>query len=528
VGELSDISCLVDRKERPFLSFLQLRSVVKPTFQVVLGRRYWVTTEGVQVADGTPADESATAAGGPPDFDGWLARWLERTDAADRLLPGDEARQVLAAVLEVADGAGTDVAERAGRAWGRAHRSVSLLVRRLSTLREALADRGAGDPVRMHRAVDRVTVEATEEVMRRLEHASRTDPLTGVGNRRAFEETLQAALSAATRQGHEITVVEVDLDGLKRLNDEQGHAAGDAALLALVRAFYAALRDEDTVFRVGGDEFMILLPFTSAEDAAVLMERVAAGDAPPFTWGASGFPGDATEAVALVAAADQDLYRRRHVRRAPRRTGRVGAVLGLDAEGRWRRMTWVPAAAVLLLVALAATLLVTSGSTPRSATTASPKGVVTRGHHGGSSPGTGTGPGTGQSGAGQGTGTATTTGGPGGSVLSVAFLGAPVSSGSPAGGSTGGSPSGPGSGSSGGSPPGSNPPPPASPGGVLGLVGNLPSGIPLVGGSNGLLATLTQLLTGSPTVTAATAAAVPVTPGATTTATTAPGGPTAG
>ncbi|HUO48767.1 MAG TPA: GGDEF domain-containing protein, partial [Acidimicrobiales bacterium] len=264
------------------------------------------------MADATPANGSAGAGGRPVDLAGWLARWVEATDAGDLPLPGEEARQVLAAVLVAVSGEDYEAAERVGRAWGRAHRSVSVLVRRLSALRGALVAGDVEQPMRMHQAIDRVTADATEEVMRRLEHASRTDPLTGVGNRRAFEETLSAALSAATRQGHEITVVEVDLDGLKRLNDDQGHAAGDAALLALVRAFYAALRDEDTVFRVGGDEFMILLPFTSAEDAAVLMERVAAGDAPPFTWGASGFPGDAAEAIALVAAADQDLYRRRH------------------------------------------------------------------------------------------------------------------------------------------------------------------------------------------------------------------------
>jgi len=463
------------------------------------------------VADATPADESGAAAGAPFDLSGWLARWVERTEAADLPLPGDEARQVIGAVLDVVAGAGDDVAVRAGRAWGRAHRSVSLLVRRLSALREAFAAAGLREPLRMHRAVDRIAAEATEEMVRRLEHASRTDPLTGVGNRRAFEETLQAALSAATRQGHEITVVEVDLDGLKQLNDEHGHAAGDAALLALVRAFYSALRDEDTVFRVGGDEFMILLPFTSAEDAAILMERVAAGGAPPFTWGASGFPGDGTEAVALVAAADEDLYRRRHVRRAPRRAGRVAAVLGREAGGAWRRMAWIPVAA-LLVVAVVATLFASSGPALHSATSSGPRRVVTRPGHGiPLTAGTGAAAaGPGPAGAGGGATGPTGSGGAGPSVLPVAYLGPPASSGSPSGGARAPSPSSP----SGGSVPGSSTPPPSSGGGgLLGLVDSLTAGVPLVGEPDGLVGTLTQVVTGSSTIAAAAAPAVPAVQG---------------
>src|SRR5579862_8437414 len=211
----------------------------------------------------------------PGDARLWLERWRARLAEGD-LIPEDEARLVVTSVLDDLGGEPGHL-DGAGRAWGRAHRSVSEMVGRLSSFREALVANGVDDPLRMHRALDQVTASATEEVLHRLERASRTDALTGVGNRRALDETLSAALSAAARQGHEVTVVAVDLDGLKRINDTEGHAAGDAALLSLVRALYSTLRDEDTVFRLGGDEFVILLPFTSVGTADLLMERIRAG-----------------------------------------------------------------------------------------------------------------------------------------------------------------------------------------------------------------------------------------------------------
>ncbi|MHB8330170.1 MAG: GGDEF domain-containing protein, partial [Acidimicrobiales bacterium] len=295
----------------------------------------------------------------------WLRRWRERLAHDDAGMPEGEARMVIEAVLEELRGGHPESLDRAGRAWGRAHRSVSEMVGRLSSFREALAASGVDDPLRMHRALDRVTAAATEEVLHRLEHASRTDALTGVGNRRAFDETLSAALSAASRQRHDVTVVAVDLDGLKRINDSEGHAAGDSALLALVRSFYATLRDEDTVFRVGGDEFMILLPFTSIGAAELLMERIHASGSPAFTWGAAGYPNDGTDARNLVEAADHDLYRRRQIYRSerPATTRRVAVVDSrLQSGSPVLRWAWIPAAAVLF-VSLVATLVSASSGT---------------------------------------------------------------------------------------------------------------------------------------------------------------------
>lgn len=411
------------------------------------------------------------------------------------MLPENEARLVVEAVLEDLAGGRPDNLDRAGRAWGRAHRSVSEMVGRLSSLREALAANGVNDPLRMHRAVDRVTAGATEEVLHRLEHASRTDALTGVGNRRAFDEVLTASLSAASRQGHDVTVVAVDLDGLKRINDSEGHAAGDAVLLALVRSFYVALRDEDTVFRVGGDEFVILLPFTSVGAAELLMERIQTSGAPKFTWGAAGYPGDASDASALVDAADHDLYRRREARRggrpAPRR--RTSLIpLRAEQSSNALRWAWIPAAAVIL-VSLVATLVATTSHGPN--VTAKGKhhqpsvATAPQGSKGGSTPPSGTGSGSGSIAPG-GSGSSTPS-------LVASYVPAPT-------GTTAPTASGGGSPSTGGSPPPASPPPSSSGGGVLGTVSGLVAPLPLLGGSTGLVAVVNQILTGSPTTTAGT------------------------
>jgi len=424
---------------------------------------------------------------------------------------------VAEAVLSNLAGADPESLERAGRAWGRAHRSVSAMVGRLSSFREALAAGGVDEPLRMHRALDQITASATEEVLNRLERASRTDALTGVGNRRAFDETLSAALSAASRQGHEVTVVAVDLDGLKRINDTEGHAAGDAALLDLVRAFYSGLRDEDTVFRVGGDEFVILLPFTSVDAAAVLMERIQESAAPAFTWGAAGFPSDGADARVLVEAADQEMLRRRD---EDRRAVVIGAGRMSFAEARQRarelrRWAWVPAAAVVVLVAslLAAFL---SSSAPRHSVSAG------RGpSHGASGPPPATGS---RGGSGQrsssGSGHQPVTAASGGAAAAVTGYTSPL-------------PSGPGSPGGSTTPPGTSPSPPGSPapggqGGLFGALEQLLSPVPLVGGQDGLLSTVGGVLTGPSNASTGTISASTGSSPATTATTVVPAPTTAG
>ena len=102
----------------------------------------------------------------------------------------------------------------------------------------------------------------------RLRDQARTDPLTGLANRRVFDEALAREWSLARRGTHPAWIVLADLDGLKQINDRQDHLAGDAALLAAARALRTSARDTDVVARLGGDEFAVLLAGCADRDEA--------------------------------------------------------------------------------------------------------------------------------------------------------------------------------------------------------------------------------------------------------------------
>ncbi len=114
---------------------------------------------------------------------------------------------------------------------------------------------------------------AREVEVVRLERASRTDPLTALGNHRAFQEEFQAAMALAGRHGEPLCLARIDIDEFKDVNDQKGHLHGDSVLVELGRL----LRTEhanDSVYRLGGDEFAVLMPFTPLAGARAAMERV--------------------------------------------------------------------------------------------------------------------------------------------------------------------------------------------------------------------------------------------------------------
>ena len=159
--------------------------------------------------------------------------------------------------------------------------------------------------------IDDVLALAGELVVARAEQAADVDGLTGLLNRRALERDLSRELAHSARQGRQLSVILLDLDGLKDINDSAGHGAGDAALRRLATALRTGLRAGDRAYRIGGDEFLLLLPETAAADAAAVVARVAERHPPPFSWGAATSPQDGPEMTALLEVADRRLFQRR-------------------------------------------------------------------------------------------------------------------------------------------------------------------------------------------------------------------------
>jgi diguanylate cyclase (GGDEF)-like protein len=158
---------------------------------------------------------------------------------------------------------------------------------------------------------------AREAELRRL---ADSDPLTGVLNRRAFDEAATAICATARAQGQSFAVVTLDLDAFKALNDRHGHAAGDAALRLLAEAARADLRAGDLIGRLGGDEFAVALPRASgdfAERVATRLRRTLArmvrqadgmpGFTASFGVAASADPGESFGTT--LSRADEALYR---------------------------------------------------------------------------------------------------------------------------------------------------------------------------------------------------------------------------
>jgi len=154
----------------------------------------------------------------------------------------------------------------------------------------------------------------------RIEHLTRRDALTGALNRRALDAELQT-LQALRARGHAHGLVLIDLDHFKRINDEFGHAAGDAALQHAVRVLRACLRELDLLSRIGGEEFCAVLPHTSLAAASQVAERMRGTlQAQPLHWQGRSLTVTASFGVAAsqpddplgeagLALADREVYR---------------------------------------------------------------------------------------------------------------------------------------------------------------------------------------------------------------------------
>ena len=143
------------------------------------------------------------------------------------------------------------------------------------------------------------------------------DPLTGHLNHRAFQERLAQEISRCRRHGSPLALVALDIDDFKIVNDTLGHAAGDDALLRLAGAISEDLRPYDLCGRIGGDEFMIALPGSDAQEAAEVVARIrgraaevetSTGQALTVSAGIVGFPEHATDQARLMHLADGAMY----------------------------------------------------------------------------------------------------------------------------------------------------------------------------------------------------------------------------
>lgn len=154
-----------------------------------------------------------------------------------------------------------------------------------------------------------------------LAQLSSTDALTGIANRRQFEARLAEELRRAHRYGDPFSLVLLDIDHFKRVNDEHGHLTGDVVLIEVARSIQRAVRDTDLVARHGGEEFAVLLPRTQLAGALTVAERVRAelhrlqplpesGLRITASLGIAGYPNlQPTGPVPLFEAADSALYR---------------------------------------------------------------------------------------------------------------------------------------------------------------------------------------------------------------------------
>ena len=156
-------------------------------------------------------------------------------------------------------------------------------------------------------------------LVEQLQTAANTDELTTLLNRRALEERLGAELSRSSRHALDTTIILLDLDNFKLVNDSGGHAAGDELLRGLGRLLKEQCRQPDVVGRLGGDEFLVMLPMTSPREAMVLVGRVQAGlsrlaplgQGHPIhvSIGVAAAPRHGTTVGSLMAAADAAMYK---------------------------------------------------------------------------------------------------------------------------------------------------------------------------------------------------------------------------
>jgi diguanylate cyclase (GGDEF)-like protein len=155
-------------------------------------------------------------------------------------------------------------------------------------------------------------VTEKRRLLEQLELQAHTDPLTGLLNRRQLDAEAQRLILLASRHATPLSLAVLDLDNFKKINDTHGHHAGDNALRQVAKLLIDRLRTSDVVGRIGGDEFVALLPGTGTLDAAALMnelrESFQAESALTLSIGVAELSSGHPDLNALLSAADISLY----------------------------------------------------------------------------------------------------------------------------------------------------------------------------------------------------------------------------
>src|SRR5438270_5219938 len=172
----------------------------------------------------------------------------------------------------------------------------------------------------------RVPILMEYDDLKKLQINAATDPLTGLYNRRLFEEQFEKELNRAVRYNQHLALIILDLHQFKEVNDRYGHPQGDLLLQTAASTLRKSLRTSDYAFRIGGDEFALLLVHSDSEQANTLARRIRAnfGSAVQvmqasmglgMDYGIAVFPGDGDQKDALIRIADQRLYEMKHLER---------------------------------------------------------------------------------------------------------------------------------------------------------------------------------------------------------------------
>jgi len=222
--------------------------------------------------------------------------------------------------------------KRYNRFWTGAHH-LQQGIRSIAYLPLSVTDRSIGSLIlasrkpnaysdRQIRLLEKVALQIAAPVENaqlyaQVEQKSRIDELTGLFNRRHFEERLKEEIARHSRYGDVFSIFMIDLDNFKTYNDVYGHPAGDILLSQIGKIIKSSVRDADQAFRYGGDEFVVILPQTARDDAYVVAERVRAQIAEDVekealsvtcSIGLASYPADGVIAGELVAGADTALY----------------------------------------------------------------------------------------------------------------------------------------------------------------------------------------------------------------------------